>query len=60
MTYEYACKNCGHLWEKEQSIKDKPSKKCPNCKKMSAQRLISNGCGFVLRGSCWASNGYSS
>jgi putative FmdB family regulatory protein len=60
MTYEYICKNCGHLWEKDQSIKDKPLKKCPNCKKMTAQRLISNGAGFILRGNCWASTGYSS
>ncbi len=60
MTYEYECKKCKYMWEQEQSIKDEPIKKCPKCKSQSAQRLISQGTGFILTGGGWASNGYSS
>ena len=29
--YEYQCKKCKHRFEKIQSFKDKPIKKCPEC-----------------------------
>jgi len=29
--YEYQCKKCKHRFEKIQSFKDKPIKKCPDC-----------------------------
>jgi len=59
MTYEYKCKHCGYVWEKEQGIKDDAIKKCPKCKNQSAQRLISGGTAFHLKGGSWSNNGYS-
>ena len=60
MTYEYACEACGHLWEAEQSIRDKPLKKCPECRKGQAKRLVSGGAGFLLKGGGWYADGYGS
>jgi putative FmdB family regulatory protein len=59
MTYDYVCKNCGHSWEQEQSIKDDPIKECPKCKTNNAKRLISSKTSFVLKGGGWGSSGYS-
>ena len=50
-TYEYECKNCGHRFEKFQSIKAAPIKTCPQCGKNTAQRLISAGAGIIFKGS---------
>ena len=50
-TYDYKCSNCGHAWEKFQSIKDNPIKKCPHCGKNTAQRLIGTGAGLIFKGS---------
>ena len=50
-TYEYACQACGHRFEEFQSITAKPTKKCPQCKKLKVQRLISAGAGFIFKGS---------
>ena len=58
-TYEYACISCNHQFEVEQSIKDEPLIECLNCKEKSLKRLISNT-SFVLRGSGWAADNYSS
>ncbi len=42
--YDYSCNKCGFLWEDvNQSIHDKPKKKCPRCEKMTLSRLISVG-----------------
>lgn len=59
MTYEYLCEQCGHEWELEQKISDKPEKVCPCCGAESAKRLISKGNGFQLKGGGWAREGYS-
>jgi len=56
-TYEYKCQACGHEWEKDQGIKDPKIKKCPKCKKMKAERLISKGGGFILKGNGWFNSG---
>jgi len=56
-TYEYKCSSCDHKWEEQQSIKEEPIKTCPKCKKETAQRQISGGCGFVLKGGGWFNNG---
>jgi len=60
MTYEYHCPVCNHNWEEEQRITDKPTLECPKCKVASAQRLISGGTGFVLKGGGWYADGYIS
>ena len=57
MTYEYKCTSCKHKWELTQKINDKPAQKCPECKENTAKRLISGGCGFVLKGSGWFKSG---
>jgi putative FmdB family regulatory protein len=53
-TYDYECTRCGNELEVEQSIKDKPLKKCPKCggrlvklppKEVS---LIFKGSGFYI------------
>jgi putative FmdB family regulatory protein len=60
MTYEYVCSSCGHEWEASQSIKDAPLKTCPKCKRKTAKRQVSGGTGFVLKGSGWYADLYSS
>lgn len=60
MTYEYACGACNHEWEVEQSIREAPIKKCPNCGKLQAKRQISRGAGFILKGGGWYADGYGS
>lgn len=42
ITYHYRCE-CGHEFEVLQSIKDKPIKKCPSCKKNKTERVIHGG-----------------
>lgn len=50
-TYEYKCSKCGHQFEKFQSIKDSPLKKCPQCGKDALKKLISGGAGLIFKGS---------
>lgn len=47
ITYEYKCEACEHQFETKQSIKDKPLKKCPECKKNALYRLIGNPIVFI-------------
>jgi putative FmdB family regulatory protein len=56
-TYEYACKGCGHEFEREQRISEAPIKKCPSCGAMKARRQISRT-SFVLTGGGWYSDLY--
>jgi putative FmdB family regulatory protein len=56
-TYEYACKGCGHEFEREQRISEAPVKKCPSCGAMKARRQISRT-SFVLKGGGWYSDLY--
>ena len=57
-TYDYACDNCGHEFERQQRITEKPLKKCPKCSKDKARRMIGGG-GFILKGGGWESDLYS-
>ena len=57
-TYDYACDACGHEFEREQRITEKPVKKCPKCGKLKARRMIGGG-GFILKGGGWESDLYS-
>jgi putative FmdB family regulatory protein len=50
-TYEYHCTACQHRWDEFQPITAKPSRKCPNCRKAKAKRLISAGGGLLFKGS---------
>jgi putative FmdB family regulatory protein len=50
-TYEYQCDACGNKFEKFQSIKSGPIRKCPKCGKNKVRRLISTGAGLIFKGS---------
>ena len=54
-TYEYRCDACGHEFEKEQRISEKPIKKCPSCGAQKARRMV-GGTGFILKGGGWYSD----
>ena len=56
--YEYACRACGHEFEREQRISDAPIRTCPSCKARQARRLISRT-SFVLKGGGWYSDLYA-
>ena len=59
-TYDYLCSKCEHTFEKFQSIMANPLKKCPECKKMSLQRLIGTGAGVIFKGSGFYETDYRS
>ncbi len=50
-TYEYICENCGCEFERFQSIKARPLRKCPDCGKSTLKRLVGTGAGIIFRGS---------
>ena len=49
-TYDYSCNECGHTFEKFQSMSDTPVKICPLCHG-SVRRLVSGGTGIIFKGS---------
>ncbi len=59
-TYEYICKSCGHEFEKFQSITAEAIKKCPECGKNTAKRLIGKGAGVIFKGSGFYETDYRS
>ncbi len=59
-TYEYVCENCDHRFEKFQSFKARPLKKCPECGKMRLNRLIGAGAGVIFKGSGFYQTDYRS
>ena len=50
--YEYQCTTCHHKFDALQKLNDDPIKKCPECAKNTAVRLVS-AAGFQLKGSGW-------
>lgn len=60
MTYEYVCIACQHAWEEEQRISAAPLTTCPQCHQETAKRQVSGGAGFILKGSGWYADLYSS
>lgn len=59
-TYDYECKTCRHTWELFQSITAPPVKKCPECGKNGARRVIGPGAGIIFRGSGFYQTDYRS
>jgi len=50
--YEYYCNACGHRFDELQKVDAPILHKCPKCKKLKLQKLISNT-SFQLKGSGW-------
>ncbi len=59
-TYEYRCNACDNKWDEFQSITAAPTKKCPKCKKVKAERIISAGGGIIFKGSGFYQTDYRS
>ena len=59
-TYEYECSSCGHKWDLFQSIKARPIRKCPECGRQTAKRLIGTGGGVIFKGSGFYQTDYRS
>ncbi|KPJ60774.1 MAG: hypothetical protein AMJ46_04705 [Latescibacteria bacterium DG_63] len=58
-TYEYECKECGHLFEKFQKISEEPLSECPKCSG-SVARLPGRGAGIIFKGSGFYATDYRS
>jgi len=59
-TYEYICENCRYEFERFESIKAQPLKKCPQCGKAALKRLIGHGSGIIFKGSGFYQTDYRS
>jgi putative FmdB family regulatory protein len=59
-TYEYRCEECGHEFERFQTITARPIRKCPNCDKATVKRLIGVGSGVIFKGSGFYETDYRS
>jgi putative FmdB family regulatory protein len=57
-TYDYLCNECGHEFGVQQKMTDPAVKSCEKCGG-EVTKLISSG-SFVLKGSGWYADGYSS
>jgi putative FmdB family regulatory protein len=58
-TYDYECTKCGHSFELDQKITDRPREQCPKCRG-KVVRVISGGGGIILKGSGFYSTDYRS
>lgn len=59
-TYDYECRECGHRWELFQQMSANPKRKCPECGRLRARRLIGPGAGFIFKGSGFYQTDYRS
>lgn len=59
-TYEYQCTACEHQWEVFQPITAGPLKKCPECGKPKAARMLSAGGGILFKGNGFYTTDYRS
>jgi putative FmdB family regulatory protein len=50
-TYQYQCKNCGHVLEELQSMSEPPLLLCPACNTDNLQRIMGTGAGLIFKGS---------
>ncbi len=59
-TYDYECRECGHRWELFQQMSANPKRKCPECGRLRARRLIGPGAGIIFKGSGFYQTDYRS
>ena len=59
-TYDYECRECGHRWELFQRMSENPKRKCPECGRLKAKRLIGPGAGIIFKGSGFYQTAYRS
>lgn len=59
-TYEYQCDQCGHEFQKFQSITAPSVRKCPQCGKLKVRRLIGAGAGIIFKGNGFYQTDYRS
>lgn len=55
-TYEYKCQECGHKFEKFQTMSDEPIKECEKCG-APVRKLFGTG-GIIFKGSGFYVNDY--
>jgi len=58
-TYDYGCEECGHQFEKFQSIRARKLTRCPRCGG-KVKRLIGTGAGIIFKGSGFYETDYRS
>ncbi len=58
-TYDYACRACGHRFERFESIHDDASKSCLKCGKKKARRMLGVGAGLIFKGSGFYTTDYA-
>jgi putative FmdB family regulatory protein len=58
-TYQYKCSKCGDVFEAFQKMSDPPIEDCPRCQG-KAERIISGGAGFLLKGTGFYATDYRS
>ena len=51
-TYNYKCNFCNYEFEIYQNFSDKIKRKCPECSKISLERLIGKGSGIIFKKGC--------
>ena len=59
-TYDYVCRSCEHEWELFQRITANPIRKCPECGRLKAKRVIGPGAGIIFKGSGFYQTDYRS
>ena len=57
--YTYRCESCGVRFERQQSFKDEPLKRCPECNKNSLRKVLTPA-GVVFKGSGWYATDHKS
>jgi putative FmdB family regulatory protein len=62
ITYSYECPECKLEVEYKHKITETPEYKCPWCaskdKEVIMERIIVSNGAFILKGGCWARDGY--
>ena len=59
-TYDYKCRGCAHRWDEFQPITAAATRKCPECGKLQAERVIGAGAGILFKGTGFYQTDYRS